>query len=81
MAWSICSKKNVICLNSLCHLLNGLGYPFQKKLSPVRTAWNDPRPQMIPKIDLNMTRNDPRPQMILEELSEWNGMTFNSQRC
>ena len=39
MAWSICSKKNVICLNSLCYLLNGLGYPFQKKLSPVRMAW------------------------------------------
>ena len=25
---------------------------------------NDPRPQMIPKLDLNTTRNDPRPQMI-----------------
>ena len=24
----------------------------------------DPRPQMIPQIDLNKTRNDPRPQMI-----------------
>ena len=53
---------------------------------------NDPRPQMIPKIDLNTTQNDPRlqmitkffhtrPEMIPEELSEWNGMTFNSRRC
>ena len=25
---------------------------------------NDPRHQMIPKIDLNTTRNDPRPRMI-----------------
>ena len=25
---------------------------------------NDPRPQLIPKIDLNTTRNDPRLQMI-----------------
>ena len=32
MAWAICSKKNVICLKSLC-------YPFEKKLSSVRTAW------------------------------------------
>ena len=32
MAWSTCSKKNVICLNSLCYLLNGLGYPFKKKI-------------------------------------------------
>ena len=56
------------------------------------TTWNDPQPQMIPKIDLNMTWNDPRPQMIPqfcrmqpemipEELSEWNGMMFNSQGC
>ena len=48
------------------------------------TTRNDPRPQMIPKINLNTTRNDPRPQMIPkfflrrpemipEELSEWNG--------
>ena len=53
---------------------------------------NDPRPQMIPKIDLNTTRSDPRPQMIPQffhmrpemipdELSEWDGMTFNSRRC
>ena len=51
------------------------------------TTRNDPRPQMIPKINLNTTRNDPRPQMIPkfflrrpemipEELSEWNGWRF-----
>ena len=28
------------------------------------TTRNDPRPQMIAKIDLNTTRNDSRPQMI-----------------
>ena len=28
------------------------------------TTRNDPRPQMIPKIDLSKTRNDLRPQMI-----------------
>ena len=36
---------------------------------------NDPRPQMIPKFFHT------RPEMIPEELSEWNGMTFNSRRC
>ena len=57
------------------------------------TTRNDPRPQMIPKVNLNTTRNDPRPQMIPnflhtrpemipEEL--WNGMEWddvNSRRC
>ena len=53
---------------------------------------NDPRPQMIPKLDLSTTRNDSRPEMIPkffhtrpemipEELSESTGMTFNSRRC
>ena len=36
---------------------------------------NDPRPQMIPKF-FHM-----RPEMIPEQLSEWNGMKFNSRRC
>ena len=36
---------------------------------------NDPRPQMIPQFF------HPRPELIPEELSEWNGMTFNSRRC
>ena len=34
---------------------------------------NDPRFQMIPKF-FHM-----RPEMIPEELSEWNGMKFNSE--
>ena len=62
------------------------------RLSVLYATRNDPRPQMIPKIDLNTTRDDPRPQMIPkffhtrpkmipEELSEWNGMTVNSRRC
>ena len=65
-------------------LSNGMALTVQPR--------NDPRSQMIPKIDLNTTRNDPRPkmipnffytrpEMIPEELSEWNGMTFNSRRC
>ena len=56
------------------------------------TTPNDPRPQMIPQIDLTTIQIYPRPQMIPqffhtppemipEELSEWNGMTFNSRRC
>ena len=38
------------------------------------TTRNDPRPQMIPKIDLNTTRNDPWPQMIPQFFSQatWN---------
>ena len=35
MAWAICLKKNVICLNGLPYLLKGLGYPFEKNCHPL----------------------------------------------
>ena len=63
-------------------------YFYRDTKGGLYTTRNDPRPQMIPKIALNTTQNDPRPQffhtrpeMIPEELSEWNGMKFNSRRC
>ena len=61
----------------------------KKNQKNVYTTRNDPNPEMIQKIqiDLNTMRNDPRPQMIPKcfhtnhegipkELSEWNGWRF-----
>ena len=52
-------------------------YFYRETKGGLYTTRNDPRPQMIPKIDLNTTRNDPDPNFFTLDL-KWSPRNYRN---